>query len=113
MADLNNKINDEALDEISGGRLNTGLKSLPTSGGSGSTHTSSNSGANWKPVRCSVQSGYLALRSHPSYNYNNELCAIYNGTNFVAASNIYSGSYVWARYNGIEGWVNSNYIIWI
>ena len=26
MADLNNKINDEALDEVSGGKLNTGLK---------------------------------------------------------------------------------------
>ncbi len=32
MADLNNKINDEALDEVSGGKLNTGLKHLPKSG---------------------------------------------------------------------------------
>lgn len=111
MADLNNKINDEALDEVTGGKLNTGLKHLPRSGGSGSIHTSGS--ANWRPVRCSVQSGYLALRSHPSYNYNNELCAIYNGENFVAASNITSGAYVWARYNGYEGWVNSNYIIWL
>ena len=75
MADLNNKINDEALDEVSGGKLNTGLKHLPKSGGSGSMHTSGTT--NWRPVRCSVQSGYLA------------------------------------RYNGTEGWVNSNYIIWL
>ena len=83
MADLNNKINDEALDEVSGGKLNTGLKHLPKSGGSGSMHTSGTT--NWRPVRCSVQSGYLAT----------------------------SGAYVWARYNGTEGWVNSNYIIWL
>ena len=60
MADLNNKINDEALDEVSGGKLNTGLKHLPKSGGSGSMHTSGTT--NWRPVRCSVQSGYLARR---------------------------------------------------
>ena len=57
-----------------------------------------------------VRKGYLAVRSYPSYDDFNELDAIYPENYFTVNVDSWSGNYVWANYNGTQGWVNSDYI---
>ncbi len=66
--------------------------------------------AKWKWVVCNVEKNYLALRSAPEYKFENEKVKIYPGTAFEIRTDKKSGVYVWARFNGTEGWVNGNYV---
>lgn len=85
------KMNDAELNEVNGG--NDGMSST-----------------NWLTAVPNVESGYLALRSRPSYNEANEIAEIYPGSYFSVNTFRWNGSYVWARYNGIQGWVNADFI---
>ena len=60
----------------------------------------------------SVASGYLALRSAPSYDEANELAALYSG-DVVQLRGTASGTYWWvyAPNFGLSGYVNSNYLV--
>ena len=65
---------------------------------------------NWKNATPCVRIGYLALRSRPNYDEENELASIYNGEMFKVNINKWNGDYIWASYYGTQGWVNSNYV---
>ncbi len=90
MADMK-KLNDQDLDNVAGGI-----------GGPGEE--------GWKWVVANVKTGYLALRSSPSYDYRNEIAKIVNGTAFQIKPDETRREYVYAYFNGLKGWVNSNYI---
>ncbi len=64
---------------------------------------------NWRTAFCCVESGYLAIRSYASYDDSNELASINQGEVFSVDTSRWSGSYVWANYNGIQGWVNADF----
>ena len=68
----------------------------------------------WHLAQPKVQSGYLALRSQPSWNDSNEIAQIYPGSRFYVDTNTTAtGSgymYYFANYNGIRGWVNASYL---
>ena len=88
-------ITEEELKNIAGG--NDGLPS----GYDGS----------WRVV-CNLQSGWLALRTAPAYDYSNEIGQLYNGDS-VQITGGYSGNgyvYVYAPRLGMSGWVNAGYI---
>ena len=88
MSDLN-KLNDAELDNVSGG--NDGHE--PT----------------WSWVSASVERGYLALRNAPEWDDRNIIAQIQNGTVFQIMKKRRHGDYVWAYFNGMEGWVNKKY----
>ncbi len=69
----------------------------------------SNTGA-WKSVK--VSSGYLALRSQPTYEYANEAAQLYNGDT-VELMGGQSGSYVYvySPSTGAYGWVNAGFLV--
>ena len=59
-----------------------------------------------------LQSGYLAVRTAPAFEYENEIGKLYNGM-AVQITGGYSGNgYVWvyAPALGISGWVNQSFI---
>lgn len=85
------KLNEQDLDNVAGGI-----------GGPGEP--------GWKWVLANVNTGYLALRSHPAYDFRNEIAKIVNGTAFQIKPDQISGDYVYAYFNGLRGWVNANYI---
>ncbi|MDO4519325.1 MAG: SH3 domain-containing protein [Eubacteriales bacterium] len=64
-----------------------------------------------KSYTVSVASGYLALRTAPSYSTSNEIGALYSGETVYAAGG-YSGEYLWVYSPklGREGYVNANYL---
>lgn len=64
----------------------------------------------WKWVMANVNTGYLPLRSDPSYNKTNEKDRLVSGTAFQILPEKTQGEYVYAYFNGQEGWVHSNYI---
>ena len=63
----------------------------------------------WHRVIANVKTGYLALRSYPSYDDSNIIARIENGVSFLVSYDRTSGEYVWASYNGMDGWVNKKY----
>lgn len=92
MADIEkmeNRISDEKMEEASGGK---------------STKEA------WTTVKCCVNTGYLALRSKPEYKASNEIAKIYRGETLKVQLSNRSGAYLWARYEGKEGWVNGDYV---
>ena len=110
MADIK-KMNDQELDNIAGGVGGTGLAAGGVSGsGIASDGVSGHGITGWKWVVAKVKTGYLALRSAPSYDYRNEIAKIVDGTAFQIKPDETSGDYVYARFNGMEGWVNSKYV---
>jgi hypothetical protein len=64
----------------------------------------------WRSVRCVVKKNYLALRSHPSFKYENEIARISRGTVFSIKADKVSGNYVWASYGGKTGWVDRRFV---
>ena len=95
MTDMN-KINDQELENVAGG-----------------------AGANGKWVTvCRLQSGYLALRTAPCYDYNNEIrgSESYNGQTLQITGSYVPGNdgktYVWVfnPRSGKSGYVNAYYI---
>lgn len=85
------KMNDQELGMIAGGA------SAPVEPG-------------WKWVKASVKTGYLALRSFPTYDPRNEIAKIVDGTAFQIKPDKTNGDYVYAYFNGNNGWVNSKYV---
>lgn len=69
----------------------------------------SNTGT-WKNVK--VSSGYLALRSQPTYEYANEVAQLHNGDT-VELMGGQSGSYVYvySPSTGAYGWVNAGFLL--
>lgn len=60
-----------------------------------------------------VNSGYLALRTAPSYNANNEIGELYTG-DIVDLQDSTSNATYWKVYSqkyGRSGWVNKNYLV--
>ena len=66
----------------------------------------------WRIVKPRTASGLLALRNHPTSDDSNVISEIQNEEYFRVFSGKWSGCYVWACVNGVEGWVNANYIVW-
>ena len=67
-------------------------------------------GGGWRSCRCAVKKNYLALRSHPSFKYENEIARISRGTVFSVRPSKQSGNYIWASYGGKTGWVDKRFI---
>lgn len=71
----------------------------------------------WMTV-CKLQSGYLAMRTKPTYDYSNEIrgCELYNGDQVQITGSYVGGSdgktYVWvfSPKSGISGYVNAYYL---
>ena len=53
---------------------------------------------------------FLALRSKPEYKASNEIAKIYNGETLKVQLSNRSGAYLWAKYEGKQGWVNGDYV---
>lgn len=99
MADIN-KINPEELDNVTGGAGGAGV---------------------WKTV-CNLDGGYLAIRTAPSANYENEINhiglkngekvqvtgATVQGTGFGGGTAYYT--WVYAPKFGVSGFVNAAYL---
>lgn len=66
----------------------------------------------WRLVKPRTTSGFLALRNHPASDASNIISEIQNEEIFCVFSGKWSGCYVWACANGLEGWVNANDIVW-
>lgn len=65
----------------------------------------------WKTV-CNLQTGWLAIRTAPCYDYSNEIGQLYNGDTVQICGNGSGNGYIWVyspRLNK-SGWVNENYI---
>lgn len=64
-----------------------------------------------EPYTVKVETGYLAVRSAPSYDSKNELEALYTGDTFYVM-NEYDSTYVYGySETGKEGYVNKNYLV--
>ncbi len=95
------KINDQALEDVTGGA--TGYM------------------GQWMTVR-NIQSGYLAIRTAPAYKYENEInhIGLYNGEQVQIAGQYVEGTgingskatyaYVYAPKFGCYGYVNAYFI---
>ncbi len=89
-----NKIPDDELGKVAGGvKGKSGSKDGP-----------------WMEV-ANLKSGWLALRSKPAYDYNNEIGKLYNGDDVQIVGNS-SGDYswVWAPKLNKSGYVNSSFL---
>ena len=98
MSDME-KMNDMEMDTVAGGNYGG-----PNTG-------------NWVTVR-GLQTGYLALRSQPNYDYNNEIrgSESYNGDPLQITGGYATGfdgrTYVWVfnPRSGRSGWVNAKFL---
>ena len=65
----------------------------------------------WKTV-CFLQTGWLALRTYPAYDYSNEIGQLYNGDFVQLCGNGSDNGYVWVYSPKLNksGWVNSNFL---
>ena len=89
------KLNDQTLEDIAGGVTQSG----------------------WATV-AGLQTGYLALRTRPVYDYNNEIrgSESYNGDSLQITGGYCTGtdgrSYVWVfnPRSGMSGWANSSFL---
>ena len=89
------KVTEEELKEITGGAYGKqGLYEGP-----------------WKTV-CNLQTGWLAVRTAPCYDYTNEIGQLYNGDSVQIIGNSSGNGYiwVWAPRLNVSGWVNENFI---
>ena len=84
------------LDDLDLGKVSGGVNSA--------------SDTSWKWVTANVDKDYLALRSAPAYDSRNEISRLVSGTAFQILPDKKDGDYVYAYFNGDEGWVNSKYI---
>ena len=84
------------LDDLDLGKVSGGVNSA--------------SDTSWKWVTAHVDKDYLALRSAPAYDSRNEISRLVSGTAFQILPDKKDGDYVYAYFNGDEGWVNSKYI---
>ena len=64
----------------------------------------------WKWVMSDPGEGYLALRSDPSVSADNEVARLVSGTAFQIQPDNTNGEYVYAYFNGMNGWVDFNKI---
>ena len=65
----------------------------------------------WKTV-CNLQTGWLALRTAPAYDYTNEIGQLYNGDSVQICGNSSGNGYIWVyspKLN-MSGWVNQKFI---
>lgn len=65
----------------------------------------------WTKV-CRLQTGWLAIRTDPSYDFDNEIGQLYNGDDVQIIGNGSDNGYIWVwspRLNR-SGWVNANFI---
>lgn len=60
----------------------------------------------WKWVMANVTEGYVALRTAPVNDFSNEVSRLVNGTAFQIRPDKTDGDYVYAYFNGQEGWIN-------
>ena len=105
MANEFEKLNEEELEQAAGGK--SGIKALA---GGGSTH---------KTVK-GLKTGYLAQRSAPGYNYNNEIGKLYNGDKVdvvgetIVVKNDFNGDTPYTKVRdcrtGKIGYVNANFL---
>lgn len=65
----------------------------------------------WVPAVAKLKMGYLAIRNYPSYDDSNIIGKIPNGSKFKICPGMTSHGYVWAEFNGIQGWVNQDYAV--
>ncbi len=100
MAEELKKITEEELKEVAGGvNGKVGLDEGP-----------------WMEV-ANLKTGWLALRSDPSYNYNNEIGKLYNGDDVQiignGSGNENGASYVWVWSPKLNksGWVNDSFLV--
>ncbi len=65
----------------------------------------------WKTV-CNLQTGWLAIRTAPAYDYTNEIGQLYNGDAVQIIGNSSGNGYiwVWSPKLNVSGWVNQNFI---
>ncbi len=65
----------------------------------------------WKTV-CNLQTGWLALRTAPSYDYSNEIGQLYNGDSVQICGNGSDNGYIWVYSPRLyrSGWVNASFI---
>ena len=91
---MTDRINNENLENVAGGN------GAP--------------GQNLHLAQPHVESGYLAVRSEPSWNEKNEIGKIYPGSRFYVDLNqvAYGSGYTFylANYDGLRGWVNASYL---
>ena len=67
-----------------------------------------------------LQTGYLAMRTAPTYDYGNEIrgAELYNGDIvYICGAYVTGGDgrpYVWvtSQRNGVSGYVNANFLAW-
>ncbi|MBR3315375.1 MAG: hypothetical protein IKG18_14710 [Atopobiaceae bacterium] len=73
------------------------------------THAFAGSGT---PYRVQVATGYLALRTHPSYNEDNEIGELYTDDVVYATDTSSNAGYWWvySPKHGRSGWVNKDYL---
>ncbi len=99
MAEESKNLNIEDLEEVAGGK-----------------HSSSNK--KWKTVRGIKSGTYLAVRTRPAYNPDNELGKLYNNDSVeVTGDTVYTGNsydpyytWIWSPRLGLSGYVNSRFI---
>ena len=92
-----NKINDVELENVAGG---AGYNS------------------NGYRTVCRLETGYLAMRTAPTYDYNNEIrgAELYNGDQVILLGTPVAGSdgrtyvYVQSVKSGVQGYVNNGYL---
>lgn len=70
------------------------------------------SNGSWKKVTASVTRGALALRTKACYD-DNVIAQVLNGETFQVNDDKWQGSYVWASVQGLEGWINADYLLWL
>ncbi len=65
----------------------------------------------WMTV-CNLQTGWLAIRTAPCYDYTNEIGQLYNGDSVQIIGNSSGNGYIWVWAPRINksGWVNQNFI---
>ena len=65
----------------------------------------------WRRV-ANLQTGYLALRNYPSYDYANEIGQLYNGDWIQLCGSHTTTGYAWVYSERLDrsGWVNGNFI---
>ena len=89
----------------------TFILTVPAGAGTGTVAQAENTGYEaMATVR--VESGYLALRNYPAYDYSNEIGKLYNGDTVYVISTPYS-DYWWVYSPSLnrEGYVNCNYLV--
>ena len=66
----------------------------------------------WKKVKANVTYSFLPLRSQTCCDDKNVIAQIQDGEAFRVNDDIWQGEYVRASFEGLEGWVNADYLLW-